>query len=278
MKVKLLKKSVSLLLALCMILSYVPGTVFAATGTNDSFGAAEGFYKVVHLDAGRKYISPTVIKQYIDAMCAAGYNQLTLYFSDNQGFRFKLDDMSLVVNGTDYTSRIESAIGNGYNQPSNGVGSGDHFRPSLEVEGSNYLTQTQMTDIIAYANSKGIDIVPAFDMPGHMGAILEAFTGFRYTGNSIQSKSTLNVDDAEARAFALALLQKYVNYFKSQGCDYFSICSDEFCYDSKDYKESSKQNIMVLDVCFQQLYPQRCLRQVRGLLLGRQQPGNCPEP
>ena len=245
---KLIKKSVSLLLVLCMIISLVPMNVFATTGTNDSFGAADGFYKIVHLDAGRKYISVANVKKYIDAMASEGYNQLTLYFSDNQGFRFKLNDMSLTVNGTDYTSRFESTIGNGYNQPADGTGTGDWFRHSLEPDGTkNYYTEDDMTEIITYANSKGIDLVPAFDMPGHMGAILEVFTEFRYTGSSTTSWSTLDVDNETARDFALAILQKYVNFFEKAGCDYFSICADEFCYDTGagNIKTETLANIML---------------------------------
>ncbi len=31
-----------------------------------------------------------------------------------------------------------------------------------------------MDDIISYANSKGIELVPALNVPGHMGAILRS--------------------------------------------------------------------------------------------------------
>ena len=72
-------------------------TVEATKEARDTSG--DDFYKVVHLDAGRKYFSVENIKAIIDTMADAGYNQLELYLSDNQGFRFALDDMTVLVIG-----------------------------------------------------------------------------------------------------------------------------------------------------------------------------------
>ena len=82
---KLFKRSLSLILALCMIVGLLPSFIFAAepkaTETND-------FYRIVHLDAARKYYSPEEIKTLIDHMAKNDMNQLNLYLLDNQGFRY----------------------------------------------------------------------------------------------------------------------------------------------------------------------------------------------
>ena len=48
------------------------------------------------LDAGRKFFSKEVIEKLIDSVSEAGVDYFNLYFSDNQGFRFSLDDMKTI--------------------------------------------------------------------------------------------------------------------------------------------------------------------------------------
>ncbi len=174
----------------------------------------EVFDRVVHLDAGRKYFSPENIKAMIDVMAEANFNQLDLYFSDNQGFRFALDDMTIT---TEYgTYDLTPALGDGYSD-------GSKF-----PDGSGkYLTQSEMTDLIAYARGKGIEIVPSINVPGHMGAILEEFPSLRYPG----SNSSIDLGNEEAKAFAKAFVAKYAAYFAAQGCQHFCFGADEWAND-----------------------------------------------
>lgn len=177
--------------------------------------SGDAFYKIVHVDCGRKYFSPENIKKIIDNAAAAGFNQVELYLSDNQGFRFALDDMN-VTTSTGKTYDLTPALGDGYSDG------------SKYPDGSGkYLTQSEMTDIISYAAGKGIDIVPCINVPGHMGAILEVFTQFKYSG----SKSSIDLENAEAVAFALAITEKYTTYFESQGVKYYNLGADEYAND-----------------------------------------------
>ena len=175
----------------------------------------DDFYKIVHVDAGRKYFSPENIKKIIDNAAAAGFNQVEIYLSDNQGFRFALDDMT-VTTSTGKTYDLTPALGDGYSDG------------SKYPDGSGkYLTQSEMTDIISYASGKGIDIVPCINVPGHMGAILEEFTDFRYSG----SNSSIDLENTEAVAFALAITEKYAAYFASQGVKFYNLGADEYAND-----------------------------------------------
>ena len=162
----------------------------------------DGFYRVVHLDAGRKYFTLNDIKTLIDNAADAGYNQLELYLSDNEGFRFALDDMEI---STEY----------------------DTYDLSDALSAGECLNQTEMSDLIDYAKEKGVEIVPCINTPGHMGAILDAFPEFRYSG----SETSIDLTDPEAVAFALAIVEKYADYFASEGCDFFNIGADEYAND-----------------------------------------------
>lgn len=84
--------------------------VEAVSTARDTSG--DGFYKIVHLDAGRKYFSPDNIKAIIDNAAAAGFEQVELYLSDNQGFRFALEDMTITTSYGTYD--LTPALGDGY--------------------------------------------------------------------------------------------------------------------------------------------------------------------
>ena len=83
-----------------------------------------------------------VIKRNLDAMAAVKMNVLHFYISDDQGYR------------------IESKI-----------------FPRLHEQASDgmYFTHEQVREIIAYANQRGIRVVPEIDLPGHSTAILTAY-------------------------------------------------------------------------------------------------------
>lgn len=164
-------------------------------------------YRAVMLDCGRKYFSVANIEKLIDTIAQYGYNQLQLSFG-NGGCRFLLDDMSLSFKGVTLTSdTVKTNITDG----------NDSFNGD-----KRYLTEADMDAIIAHANSKGIEIVPMLNMPGHATAIVYN-TGYASGGN-------LNVNDATSRYYGYALLKKYVDYFEGKGCKYFSFGSDESGY------------------------------------------------
>lgn len=206
-----------------------PAEPMAGTG-------ADGFYRIVHLDCGRKYFSVENIKKLIDTMEQYGYNQLQLAFG-NDGFRFLLDDMKVTfkdANGKDVTIDNDTMTANIKNGNVNYTGSKD--------EANKYLSQTNMDDIITYANRKGIEIVPMINMPGHMNALLYGQDDYKWSYNNSKYPNSLNIDDETARNYGYAILQKYVDYFKGKGCKYFNFGGDEFANAGQDYGVGTRNN------------------------------------
>lgn len=170
------------------------------------------------LDCGRKYFSVNSIKQIIDNASAAGFNYIQLAVG-NDGLRFLLDDMSLTVNGTTYSSEQVSAA----------IHAGNEKYHNFDVD---ELTQPEMNEIIAYAASKGMGVIPCVNTPGHMDAILSAATALTGTDCSYSgSVRTIDVTNATAVAFTQALLQKYISYFAGKGCKLFNMGADEYAND-----------------------------------------------
>ena len=95
-----------------------------------------------------------------------------------------------------------------------------------------YITADQMAEIIDYAQSKDIEIVPLLNSPGHMGAILNAFPEYRWTDNQNRiSESTIDLENDEAVRFAQGVVRAYAEWFAAQGCKTFNIGADEFAND-----------------------------------------------
>ena len=90
------------------------------------------------------------------------------------------------------------------------------------------LTERDMEEIMMHAASKGVEIIPLINSPGHMDAILNAATTLTGTNCAYStystSKRTIDVTNATATAFTQALLQKYINWSASKGCTMFNGC------------------------------------------------------
>ncbi|EGP5093494.1 hypothetical protein DSH86_11850 [Enterococcus faecium] len=159
-------------------------------------------YWIFHLDCARKYFTVANVKLLIDKISKSGFNQIQLHFSEDSGFRLELDNM--MVTDEDGVSYDLSGVLGGTESP------------------DKWYTQADMDSIISYAQSKNIDVVPSFDMPGHMGRILYRFPQFKLEGSN-----TLDITNDVAVKFAKAVVKKYCKYFSSRGSHHWNIGYDE---------------------------------------------------
>ena len=167
-----------------------------------------------HLDAGRKFFGVPAIKSILDTLAEFGFDYFQLYLTDNQGFRFALEDM--VVTTAYGTYDLAPCLGDGYCEG-----------PKAPSGCGKYHSVADMDEILSYARQKGISVIPVINMPGHMGCILEHFPHLRYRN----SRSSVNMMDPEGMAFALGILEKYADFFASRGCTHMSFGADEFAND-----------------------------------------------
>lgn len=186
-------------------------------------------YRIVHLDCGREYFTKDWIIALINEMAEAGYNQLQLAFG-NGGFRFYLNNMAVgsysheqVMGALEAGNKHYNIYGDGENGPTNSEWI--TYNPSV-----NALTQTEMDTIIKHAQSKGIEIVPMLNTPGHMHAVLAAMSELGISGNlQVSGKpGCLNLENTVAVSFTKELVSKYVKYFADNGCNFFNAAMDEY--------------------------------------------------
>lgn len=191
------------------------------------------FIRAFHLDCGRRYFSVDNIKTIIDNLKKNNYTHLELAFG-NDALRFLLKDMSLTVNEKMYSSNaVEEAITHGNTAFTQNVGG------NLT---ENALTESEMNEIISYAKNADIEIIPMFDAPGHLYAVIQAIyelTGTTPTYDTVSKSGSspnraIDPTDTTSIAFVQALIEKYITYFAEKGSKYFNIAGDECGFSSMD--------------------------------------------
>ncbi|HEU5475754.1 MAG TPA: beta-N-acetylhexosaminidase [Actinophytocola sp.] len=108
------------------------------------------------LDVSRHFFGVEEVKRYIDQIALYKINVLHLHLADDQGWRIEIKSWP----------RLATVGG------------------STEVGGGpgGYYTQQQYRDLVAYAASRHITIVPEIDMPGHTNAALASYAELNCDG------------------------------------------------------------------------------------------------
>ncbi|WP_153059544.1 family 20 glycosylhydrolase, partial [Streptococcus suis] len=75
----------------------------------------------------------------------------------------------------------------------------------------NHLTQQEMDELIAYAASVKVGLIPTVNSPGHMDAIVEAMEELgipspKFVYNNKTSARTVDLKNGQAVAFTKALI------------------------------------------------------------------------
>lgn len=106
--------------------------------------------RALMLDPARHFLPLPELKRFVDRMVRYKFNTLQLHLSDDQGWRVEIaSHPELTQIGARRTSK-ESLADNGY------------------------YTAVELRELVAYAQERGIDIIPEIDIPGHTAALLHA--------------------------------------------------------------------------------------------------------
>ncbi|MDO4691659.1 MAG: beta-N-acetylhexosaminidase [Porphyromonadaceae bacterium] len=112
-------------------------------------------FRALMLDPARHFLPVDAVKQYIDRMSHYKLNTLQLHLTDDQGWRLAVDKHPRLTN----------------------VGakrSGDN-----RIEENGFYSATDLLELVAYAEQRGIEIISEIDVPGHTAALLTAYPELR---------------------------------------------------------------------------------------------------
>jgi hexosaminidase len=119
-------------------------------------------YRGLHLDVARHFFSVAFVKKYIDLMSQYKLNTFHWHLTDDQGWRIEIKKYPKLTSVG--ATRGGTIVGN---YP--GTGGTDN----QEVKG--YYTQEEVKQVVAYAASKYITVIPEIEMPGHASAAIAAY-------------------------------------------------------------------------------------------------------
>lgn len=157
------------------LLQLLPPAVFAGAGNQGLWmipacvieDAPRFAYRGVMLDVGRHFFGVDKIKQYIDAMALHKLNTLHWHLTEDQGWRIEIKKYPKLTEVGAF--RKETMKGHAREQQWDGTPYG------------GFYTQDQIREIVAYAQSRYITIIPEIEMPGHALAALAAYPEFGCT-------------------------------------------------------------------------------------------------
>lgn len=130
-------------------------------------------WRGLHLDVSRHFFTPEEIKRFIDLMAYYKFNTLHWHLTDDQGWRIEIKKYPLL---TEIGAFRDSTVNEHYTT---------YPRTYNKVHYGGFYTQEQVKEIVAYAASKYIQVVPEIEMPGHARAALAAYPQYSCTGEHL---------------------------------------------------------------------------------------------
>lgn len=119
-------------------------------------------YRGMHLDISRHFMPVSFVKKYIDLMSQYKFNYFHWHLTDDQGWRIEIKKWPKL---TEIGSKRPESVKERNLSPYIGDG--------VPVEG--FYTQEEIKDVVAYAKSKYITVIPEIELPGHASAALAAY-------------------------------------------------------------------------------------------------------
>ena len=134
------------------------------------------------LDVSRHFFPVEEVKKILDVMALYKMNRFHWHLTDDQGWRIEIKRYPKLT--TIGSVRKQTLVG--------------HQRRSTEYDGiphKGFYTQEQIKDVVAYAQSLGITIIPEIDLPGHMVAALAAYPELGCSGGPYEVRQRWGIAD-----------------------------------------------------------------------------------
>lgn len=189
---------------------------YIAPGINVADGPAFP-YRGFHLDVGRNFQSKESVKKLLEVLALNKINHLLFYLTEDEGWRLEIEalpELTEVGAFRGYTNNDSLFL-----QPSYGSGPDPK---NMESMGNGFYTKDDFKEIIQYAHSLHINVIPQFNLPGHARAAIKAME-LRYhrlmkAGNQEEAERYRLIDPNDTSRYISAQ-----GYFDNTVC----VCMDQ---------------------------------------------------
>jgi hexosaminidase len=138
-------------------------------------------YRGMHLDVGRHMFPVEYIKRYIDMIALHKMNTFHWHLTEDQGWRIEIKKFPKLTEVGAF--RKETVVGHAGKKPN--VYDGKPY--------GGFYSQDEIREIVAYAKSKFITVIPEIEMPGHSLAALASYPALSCTGGPFNVGTTWGI-------------------------------------------------------------------------------------
>jgi hexosaminidase len=189
------------------------------------------------VDVSRHFMPKAWILKYIDLIAFYKLNVLHLHLCDDQGWRIEIKK---------YPKLVEVGSKRAYTMV------GENGKWTREDKAySGYFTQSDLKEIVAYAKSRFITVVPEIEMPGHSVAAIAAYPEHGNTGKPLEvtghwgvHKEIYNVEDRTIQ-YLKDVLDEVMSIFPST---FIHVGGDEVPKDQWKASASAQAKIQLLGI------------------------------
>jgi hexosaminidase len=160
-----------------------PEAVFAQAGRSDAIvlpeleilDAPRLVWRGVHIDLSRHFMPKSFLLKLIDLAAHLKCNVFHMHLTDDQGWRIEIERYPrLTATGA---WRRESALGYDESEGFDGIPHG------------GFYTREDLTEIVAFAAERHVDVLAEIDMPGHMQAAIASYPGLGNTSQPVEVRT-----------------------------------------------------------------------------------------
>jgi len=127
-------------------------------------------YRGMHLDVCRHFFDVNFVKRYVDELAYHKLNTFHWHLTEDQGWRIEIKKYPKLT-----------SIGAWRSGTITGRGSVKPYRYDTVRHGGFY-TQDQIREVVAYASTRFVTVIPEIEMPGHALAALAAYPELSCSG------------------------------------------------------------------------------------------------
>jgi hexosaminidase len=140
-------------------------------------------YRGMHLDVGRHLFPVPAIKRYIDMLALHKMNTFHWHLTEDQGWRIEIKKYPKLTEIGAF--RKETVVGT--NKKEGNTFDGTRY--------GGFYTQDEVREIVKYAASKFITVIPEIEMPGHALAALTSYPELSCTGGPFEVRKLWGIDE-----------------------------------------------------------------------------------